>query len=144
MNSSEGLFLEFKNANIRKGSSSLFKNFSWQIRNNEQWAIVGNTGSGKTSLAEAITGKNFIEQGQLHYYFLDNYKTENGFIHLSNYISYLSFKEDIHIINYDNLYYQQRYNTREADGVITVEEYFNASLTDVDEEKKDKLFSLLN
>ena len=141
---SDGLFLEFVNADIRKGSSTLFKDFTWKIYNNQQWAIVGPTGSGKTSLAEAIIGKNFIEKGRVHYYFLNKHKLPNGFITLSDYISYLSFKEDVHIINYDNLYYQQRYNTREAEDVITVEQYFNMFISYADEDRRNKIFKLFN
>ena len=41
---------------VRLYDKLYFQNLSWQIRTDEQWAIVGPNGSGKTTLAKALFG----------------------------------------------------------------------------------------
>ncbi|CAE7742767.1 modF, partial [Symbiodinium pilosum] len=40
------------------GPISVFKNFSWTVRQSERWIVVGGNGTGKTTLVDLITGEN--------------------------------------------------------------------------------------
>lgn len=41
----------------------------WTINENEIWAIFGENGSGKTLLAEVLSGKYHLKQGKILYPF---------------------------------------------------------------------------
>jgi len=47
----------------------LFKELSWEMRENEQWAILGPNGSGKSVLAEVIAGTHPVTKGKIVYHF---------------------------------------------------------------------------
>jgi molybdate transport system ATP-binding protein len=59
--------IEMDKVNIRYGEKVIFKDFSWKVKNGENWVITGPNGSGKSTLTKLITGdipqaySNFIE-----------------------------------------------------------------------------------
>jgi len=48
--------ITLENVSLRMGSSILLSGTSWEIRERENWAILGSNGSGKSALARAIKG----------------------------------------------------------------------------------------
>ena len=50
------VLVDLQNVNVRFGRRTLFKNFSWTIREGERWLLRGPNGSGKTTLLSLITG----------------------------------------------------------------------------------------
>ena len=66
-------FLEIKNLTVQSGGETLFDNINFTIHQNEQWAIIGSSGSGKTLLAQVLAGKYFYN-GKIEYYFPDKKK----------------------------------------------------------------------
>jgi len=62
---------------VRVGSQLLFEQTSWEIKNGQQWAIIGGNGSGKSTLAEAICHKVAVVRGRILYYF-DGGHNHNG------------------------------------------------------------------
>ena len=48
--------IELNGISLRVGDRLLFRNTHWTIRRREHWAVVGANGSGKTLLANALTG----------------------------------------------------------------------------------------
>jgi ABC-type molybdenum transport system ATPase subunit/photorepair protein PhrA len=48
--------VEMRNVNVSFGRRTLFRNFSWTIREGERWVLRGPNGSGKTTLLALITG----------------------------------------------------------------------------------------
>jgi molybdate transport system ATP-binding protein len=107
----------------------LFNKLTWQIRKNEQWAIIGPTGSGKTSLVNALTGKFILRHGQLSYPFLEQYRpTPDSYLPVNKFIRVVSFGEDSSLLNYANFYYQQRFNAAQSEGIITAQEFLKKSL----------------
>jgi molybdate transport system ATP-binding protein len=108
-------FVSLRNITFSKSTEVVFRDFSWEINVGQQWAIVGNVGSGKTTLAEALAGKYFIRLGEMIYHFLpDNALPE---------IALVTFKENSKVFNYANFYYQQRYHATEADESLTVRDF---------------------
>src|SRR5579871_2602421 len=107
-------FLELQNVTVKLAGTIVLDNIDFRINNNEQWAIVGSSGSGKTVLAHTILGKHF-HTGQINYFF------EGGQIH-----QHIAIVEQQHrfenLSNTSDLYYQQRFNSSDSENTITVEE----------------------
>jgi iron complex transport system ATP-binding protein len=57
--------LEFKNVSVTRGKRQILKNISWQVKEKENWAILGLNGAGKTTLLKMIHGDLWPTTGQL-------------------------------------------------------------------------------
>jgi molybdate transport system ATP-binding protein len=126
------VILEIKEASFYYRQHLLFDKISWTVREHEQWAIVGSTGSGKSSLVNAITGKYVLRHGELKYPFLEKYRTAaDAYLPVNDFISVVSFSEDSSLINYSNFYYQQRFNAAQSEGIITAREFLSTSRSGV-------------
>ncbi|HSZ87646.1 MAG TPA: ATP-binding cassette domain-containing protein, partial [Puia sp.] len=86
---------------------------SFTIHQNEQWAIVGSSGSGKTLLANTLAGKNFFT-GKINYYFPSKKNSKSSILIVEQ--QHL-FKN---LSNTNDLYYQQRFNSYDSEQTITV------------------------
>lgn len=111
------VLLEIINTTFLKNNKTYFRNINFSISKNENWAIVGSNGSGKTLFAEAIAGKIYPTEGKVNYYFNNSAGSKQE---TSDFIAYLSFSENSSLFNYSKYYYQQRFNASESDGGITV------------------------
>jgi molybdate transport system ATP-binding protein len=99
----------------------ILKNINLTIQPNEQWAVVGKSGSGKTTLAHALTGKVF-HSGTVSFNLPDHTHTNR----------ILLIDQQHHFKNRSNtsdFYYQQRYNSADADNTITVQEALQPFMT---------------
>lgn len=107
--------IEFQHLTLTIGGKELLSDASTIIEQHEQWAFIGSSGSGKTSLAKAIAKKIFY-RGTIQFYDQDNQLFE----------PVIELIEQQHLFkNKSNLaqfYYQQRFNTADAEDTITVEE----------------------
>lgn len=56
--------ITMQHVSLSYGKKQIFQDFSWQVRKGENWAIVGENGTGKTSLLTLITGDNMQSYGQ--------------------------------------------------------------------------------
>jgi molybdate transport system ATP-binding protein len=110
-------FLELRGVSIPSGSggSKLLDGVNLVIREGEQWAIVGSSGSGKTILANTLAGKHFYT-GDIDYYFPLNKNGQNTILVVQQ---QHRFKGLSHT---NDLYYQQRFNSYDAEQTITVQE----------------------
>ena len=62
VSASEGkAFLTLQNVSVRLRDRVVIQDATWQIRDNQQWAIMGPNGSGKSTLAGVLTGREYIE-----------------------------------------------------------------------------------
>jgi molybdate transport system ATP-binding protein len=111
----ESFFLSFEHLSVRIGGELVLKDISFDIRTGEQWAIVGPSGSGKTVLAQTLCGRHFFT-GSI----------KPSFASPENFYSFIRIVEQQHhfkdITNRSDFYYQQRYNSFDAEKTITVEE----------------------
>ena len=62
-------FLSLLDAAFRLGDRIVFEHTTWTFRRDEQWAIIGANGSGKSLLADALRGRLPLVQGKLRYHF---------------------------------------------------------------------------
>lgn len=118
---SNTLLFQLKAVTIKKWMQPTFVDLNWAFYNNQNWAIVGPNGAGKTVLAEAIAGKGWVSAGQIDYAWIE--KSKNRTDAIRNSIAYVAFTEHSRQFSYANHYYQQRFQSTEADEAITVREY---------------------
>ncbi len=108
-------FLELKNVTVKAGGAIMLEDIHFTIHRDEQWGIIGSSGSGKTVLAHTLAGKHFYS-GKVEYYF--PVKKE----HKSSIVVVEQQHRFKNLSNTNDLYYQQRFNTSDADQTITVEQ----------------------
>jgi len=108
-------FLELQHVAVKAGAANILVNINLIIHRDEQWAIIGSSGSGKTSLAHTIAGKHFYS-GKIEYFFP---LKKNDKISIIIVEQQHRFKN---LSNTNDLYYQQRFNSSDAEQTITVEE----------------------
>jgi molybdate transport system ATP-binding protein len=60
--------LEFVDVTLRSTDGLVFPSTNWTFARNQNWAIVGRNGSGKTLLARAVAGEVPVVKGEIHYY----------------------------------------------------------------------------
>lgn len=106
----------------------------WNINKGEQWAIVGANGSGKSLLANMIQGRIALRDldGEIKYNFTEP---------LFEAIRTIAFKDIYTMVDGTTAYYQQRWHSQDAEGVVTVKEILQpiASLSEI-----EQLFEMLN
>ena len=54
---------------LRFGDRLVFRNTDWSFARNQQWAVVGANGSGKSLFARALAGKVPVVRGEIRYWF---------------------------------------------------------------------------
>ena len=107
MNASK--LIEIDNLFAKQAGATVLQNINLIINEGEQWALLGSSGSGKTSLAQAITGKLFYS-GHIHFYL-------NGTIELVE--QQHRFRT---LSNTTDFYYQQRFQSQDSEDSLTVEQ----------------------
>ncbi len=126
------VFLSLQNATFTKSNQVTIKNLNFQIYQGEQWAIFGKIGAGKTTLLECLAGKYFLQEGSLNYSFDKNA------------IALVSFQEQSKLLDYNTLYYQQRYYASQTEGMITAKELLDQSLFQrIDKPQLDSIADML-
>ncbi len=124
-------FLSLEHITVRYLDKTLFSNLSWDILPNEQWAITGPGGSGKTALLNTILGKFNIINGSIHYHFYEEWRQKNTvtdpYFNYRNLIAYVghhhTFKNNSNTTT--DFYYQQRFNSMDSENSATVREHLN-------------------
>jgi iron complex transport system ATP-binding protein len=48
--------LQFRDVGLRRGTTPILSDISWQVRSGERWAVLGPNGSGKTTLVQLASG----------------------------------------------------------------------------------------
>jgi molybdate transport system ATP-binding protein len=99
---------------VKQNGQTILNNISFQIEPGEQWAITGPSGSGKTTLLKTFAGRQF-HTGHITIH-EDNpaVKKKVVLVEQQHHFKNLS--------NTSNFYYQQRFNSQDAEDAITVEE----------------------
>jgi molybdate transport system ATP-binding protein len=101
--------LELEGLSVQLGSRLILDGLSLTILRGEQWAVTGPSGSGKTVLAHTLLGRH-------------SYSGKIGWTPLNK----IALVEQQHRFTKrpgaTDLYYQQRYNSRDADQTITMEQ----------------------
>ena len=110
------IVLQADNLTVRMNGNILLDKISFAINQGEQWAILGKSGTGKTTLLKALAGIQYY-QGSL--------MVNSNIIPSQN----ITFVEQQHhfknLSNTNRFYYQQRFNSADSEDSISVFEDLN-------------------
>ncbi|MDR6944609.1 ATP-binding cassette domain-containing protein [Mucilaginibacter pocheonensis] len=118
------------NATVRFLTNTLFKGLTFQINKGENWALIGESGSGKSALLQTIAGRFNITGGTVTYHFeheLANSPVPNNGLNVKSKL--IALVEPRHhfrnLSNTTDFYYQQRYNSSDSEDALTVDDYLH-------------------
>ncbi len=95
-------FIEFSNVTLRIRDKPVFSDTSWQIRENEHWAVLGPNGAGKSVLVRSIWGGTPLRSGRIYFQF-DGGREEAHPTTQKNSIGYMSFELHQHLLEREEL-----------------------------------------
>ena len=118
------------NAVLKSGNTTVFRELNFKINKGENWALIGESGSGKSALLQLIAGKIHLSAGNIRYYFHEEFlaKHHPDDAHLTFHKLIAAVESRHHFRNLSNtsdFYYQQRYNSSDSEDALTVEEYLS-------------------
>jgi molybdate transport system ATP-binding protein len=120
--------LRLNNITVKVQQHVLLHNVNLTINENEQWLIVGQSGSGKTTLLNTIAGKHPVGTGTVD--ILADLNKDS----YANPVCLVATKHQFKdITNSNNLYYQQRFNSQDANQTLTVTQSLQNKATDTNE-----------
>jgi molybdate transport system ATP-binding protein len=106
-------FLTVDALTVRLNGNTVLNNISFTANAGETWAITGTSGSGKTTLLKAIAGK-LLHTGRITIGEETGVAKKIVLVEQQHHFKNLS--------NTNNFYYQQRFNSMDAEDAITVED----------------------
>jgi molybdate transport system ATP-binding protein len=115
MASMDSPVLMIENLGVNIQGKAILHDISLKIERGEQWAIFGDAGAGKSVLAHTLSGQHAFH-GQILF-------SGHGEIPLGELVLVVDQQHRFRDLqNQRNFYYQQRYNSFDAEATITVEE----------------------
>ncbi len=113
---------------VRNLNTTLFTNLNFTVNHGEHWALIGESGSGKSALLQTIAGRFNITGGIIGYHFFEDYLQQAANADNNNtHHKLISIVEGKHhfrnLSNTTDFYYQQRYNSSDSEDALTVEQY---------------------
>jgi len=117
---------------VRYLSGTLFTNFSFSAYRGHHYALIGESGSGKSALLQTIAGRFNVTGGEVRYHFddfLQGLNTGESY----DACRLIAIVEPRHhfknLSHTSHFYYQQRYNSSDSEDAATVEEYLDSITT---------------
>jgi len=105
--------VNIQNLNLKRQQKPVLKDLNWTIYRGENWALGGASGSGKTSLAQVISGLQSAA-GEVKINFDNDSHLPAKVLFVE---SWYQFKN---LEGVANFYYQQRYTSQQAKDTLTV------------------------
>lgn len=116
-------FISINQAGIGYLGNDLLQHVNLQITPGQHWAIIGASGSGKTSLLQAIAGNLQLRKGTIERN-LTSYQST-----VTDYHQLIAFVASRHhfrnLSNTTDFYYQQRFNSSDSEDALTVSDYLD-------------------
>jgi len=111
-------FLSLRDGAFRLGERIIFAHTTWVFQRHEHWAILGENGSGKSLLADALHGLLPLVQGELRYHFRPppGLAPEEAISH----VSFEDRKAEVH-----DTVVQSRWNSLEEEGASLVRDFLS-------------------
>jgi len=113
-------FISFKNVTVRLDGHVLFKNLNWEIKDDQQWAVIGPNGSGKSALMKVLAGILPAVKGHISYRFLEGVARTSAHEH----IAYVSFEDQKSALG-PEAYLQDRWNIGLSEEAPTVSDFLS-------------------
>ena len=121
--------IKIVNGNTRHPLHRMKSPINFSLESGEHMAILGPNGGGKSELVNTIIGKYPLLMNQVEYDFSPRTST----MAYDN-IRYMAFRDTYGDTAEGSYYYQQRWNSQDADIYPTVAEATRAALTEADKE----------
>jgi len=123
--------LSLQNITVRFLDNILFRNLTFTLNKGENWAIIGESGSGKSALLQTIAGRFNITGGEVHYQFFEDFLSkQSAASEPLTFHKLVALVEPKHhfrnLSNTSDFYYQQRYNSSDSEDALTVEQYLHS------------------
>ncbi|KAG2176315.1 hypothetical protein INT43_005549 [Umbelopsis isabellina] len=121
-NSLQKTLIEFDNANVHRfgNKKPAFKNLNWKLQDGERWVVVGPVSAGKSTFAEAVSGKHLVQPLSAgRWPFISKEKSP----YPSDHVKLVSFRENSSLFSYGKHYYQERFNFSDPENDITLRSY---------------------
>jgi molybdate transport system ATP-binding protein len=122
--------VELENVTVVRGGHAVLSGLNWTLREGEAWAVVGPTGSGKTTLAEVILGKHSPVAGTVRWPLLERLHVA----YPSQAIAHVTFKEESRLFSYAGHYYQQRFEFADSDEPLSLAQFLRTGAHATDSE----------
>ena len=136
--------VEIKDLTAGVGLTPILMDINWTCHPGEHWLITGPMASGKTTFCKVLSGDTRTFSGKCRVAFL---KDQFDLQRRRQLIKLVSFTDTGKLFSSVNAvhYYQQRYNTFDSDGHMTVKDYLNdggLDLSRFDHQELLQLFEL--
>ena len=123
--------LSVNNAALKLGNTTVFDNLNFQINKGENWALIGESGSGKSALLQIIAGKFHLSAGSIRYYFHEKFlqrsHPDDAHLTFHRLIGMVESRHHFRNLSHtSDFYYQQRYNSSDSEDALTVEVYLSS------------------
>ncbi|QHS56711.1 ATP-binding cassette domain-containing protein [Mucilaginibacter sp. 14171R-50] len=123
--------INIHNASIKLPEKFLSTNLNFVLHPGQNWALIGKSGSGKSVLLQVIAGNMAISGGNITYGFMDEVHQQMPLTYdLLTFHRFIAFAGAKHhfktLSNTSEFYYQQRYNSSDAEDSLTVRQYLQS------------------
>src|SRR5471030_3032750 len=120
-------------ATVRFLNTTLFSSLNFMAYRGHHYALIGESGSGKSALLQTVAGRFNITGGDIKYHFFDGYLKSGEHDPSVTFHKMIALVESRHhfrnLSNTTDFYYQQRYNSSDSEDAATVEEYLGSIVT---------------
>ncbi len=125
------LLISFRNVSIRQYNSLVFEGLDFDFEKGQNWALLGKSGSGKSTFLDFIMGKASMARGEANYPYFDWYIQEHHqddpFFNRYKLMAQVSARHEFrNLSNTSDFYYQQRFNSCDSEDADTVANYLSA------------------
>jgi molybdate transport system ATP-binding protein len=113
-------FISLNDVSVRLHDKILFEGLSWEMLDDQHWAVIGPNGSGKSILMKALCGSLPVVKGKLVYHFMP----DGGQNAAQDQIAYVTFEAQRNALS-DGAFYQVRWNSGVSEETPSVAEYLS-------------------
>ncbi|ORX57531.1 P-loop containing nucleoside triphosphate hydrolase protein [Hesseltinella vesiculosa] len=124
--------IQFSNASVYRygGTKPVFENLNLTLEQSQRLVIVGPVNAGKTTLAETLAGRHSVQPLESAKWPMIDCTDRSASPYPSDHISLVTFKEQSGIFNYNQHYYQERFNFSDPDNDLTLRQYLGQDFPD--------------
>jgi molybdate transport system ATP-binding protein len=124
------LLISFQDVSIRQFNTLVFEGLNFSLEKGQHWALVGKSGSGKSTFLDFIMGKASMARGEAYYPYFDRHIQEHHqddpLFNRYKLMTQVSARHEFrNLSNTSDFYYQQRFNSCDSEDANTVATYLS-------------------